>query len=131
MNWTHFAMALAVSEAAISLSDWIFFGVIFHAKYMTTPEVWRGGSEAKKIAWSLAVALIGTAGFLFLCVRAGAGGYAGALWLALLVWGAASLPYSVTNVLFVKYDPSLALSHSLGWLARLVIAALAYGWLLG
>jgi hypothetical protein len=76
------------------------------------------------------LALIGTAGFLFLCVRAGADGYAGALWLALLVWGAASLPYSVTNVLFVKYDPSQAFSHSLGWLARLVIAALAYGWLL-
>jgi hypothetical protein len=39
MNWAHFAMALVVSEVAISLSDWVFFGVIFHGKYMTTPEV--------------------------------------------------------------------------------------------
>jgi hypothetical protein len=42
----------------------------------------------------------------------------------------APLPLIVTNALWIKMNPLLALSHSLGWLARFVVTALVAGWLL-
>jgi hypothetical protein len=119
-------LALIAASIAISFSDWLFFGVLFHARYMETPNVWREGPESKKIASSMAFAVIGTAGFLFLAKYLGVHGFAPALVLAVLVWIATGLPQTATNTLYVKYAPLLGVSHALGWLARLVIAAGAY-----
>lgn len=132
MNWARFGLALVAAGFAISLSDWFFFGVLFHGKYLETPEVWRTTSENRKIAWSLLLAVVGTVAFFALCNQFGVSGFSMAFRAAALVWVIAPLPLTITNTLFIKHNPLLAVSHSLGWFAaRLLIAAGAYAWLLG
>lgn len=126
-----FAIALIVGTIAISFSDWLFFGLILHDRYMTTPDVWRPAPEGKKIAGSMAMAFVGTAAFLALAQVTGVHAAGPAFLLATLVWLAASLPQTITNTIYVKYASVLALPHSLGWLARLIIAAAAYVWIVG
>jgi len=121
-----YALAIVAATIVISFSDWLFFGLVFHDRYLRTPEVWRPTSESRKIAGSMVMALIGTAAFVFLAHVMGVHDFSGALLLAGLVWAAASLPQTVTNTLYVKYSTELVFSHALGWLARLVIAAVAY-----
>jgi hypothetical protein len=121
-----FAIALIGATVAISFSDWLFFGVLFHDKYMQTPAVWRESPESRKIAGSMAFAVVGTAAFLFLAQSHGVRGFGAAFGLAVLVWLAASLPQTLTTTLYVKYSPAFGVSHALGWLARLLIAAGAY-----
>jgi hypothetical protein len=121
-----FFLALVAATVGISLSDWLFFGVIFHGDYMKTPELWRPVPESQKIAVSMVFAVLGTAAFLVLAQRTGVQGFGPAVTLSALVWLAAALPQTLTNTLYLKYSARLGLSHSLGWLARLVIAAAAY-----
>jgi hypothetical protein len=121
-----FFLALVAATVGISLSDWLFFGVIFHGDYMRTPEMWRAVPESRKIAGSMLLAVLGTAAFLVLAQSTGVRGFGPTMTLAVLVWLAAALPQTVTNTLYLKYSARLAVSHSLGWLARLVIAAAAY-----
>jgi hypothetical protein len=101
-------IALIAASIAISITDWLFFGVLFHDRYMQTPNIWREGPESRKIAGSMA-----------------------AFALAVLVWIAASLPQTATNTLYVRYSPILGVSHAIGWLARLVITASAYAIIVG
>jgi hypothetical protein len=124
-------IAIIVATIAISFSDWLFFGVIFHDRYMRTPEVWRSTSESRKIAWSMVMALIGTAAFVFLAHTIGVHDLSRALLIAALVWAAASLPQTVTNTIYVKYSSELAVPHAAGWLARLIIAAVVYVLIVG
>lgn len=130
MSWSRFVLALLVSGVAILFSDWLFFGVLFHGKYKETPEVWRKIPEKKQIAWSMLIAVCAAALFFHGCRHFDVRGYHEALATALFVWLVGALPITITNTLYVKYNPVLAVSHSLGWLARLLISAVAYGWLL-
>jgi hypothetical protein len=131
MNWAHFGVALVAASVAISLSDWLFFGLLFHEKYLETPELWRASSSGKKIAWSMVIAVLGCAAFLLLCAWIGIHGYAAALGLAALVWASIALPIVLTSAIYLKYSPLFAFSHSAGYLARLAIAAVAYVLLMG
>jgi len=124
-------IAVIVATIAISFSDWLFFGVIFHDRYMRTPDVWRPMPESRKIAGSMVMALIGTAAFVLLARTIGVVDFRGALVVAALVWAAASLPQTVTNTIYVKYSSELAYTHAIGWLARLLIAAVAYVLIVG
>jgi len=121
-----FAIALVGATIAISFTDWLFFGVLLHDRYIQTPAVWRESPETRKIAGSMAFAVVGTAAFLYLAQSFGVRGFGPALGLAVLVWLAASLPQTLTTTLYVKYSPAFGVSHALGWLARLLIAATAY-----
>ena len=49
--------------------------------------------------------------------------FGGALKLALLVWLALAVPIIATNGLFMKLHPLVVVTHCLGWLARLAVAA--------
>jgi len=40
------------------------------------------------------------------------------------------VPLLITNALFIKIQPLTVLSHALGWLAKLAIAAIIAAWLL-
>jgi hypothetical protein len=77
------------------------------------------------------LAVFGTAAFLVLAQSMGVHGFGPAMILAVLVWLAAALPQTVTNTLYLNYSARLGASHSLGWLARLVIAAAAYVLIVG
>jgi len=123
---TRFVLAVIAATAVISLTDWFFFGVLFHDRYQRTPEVWRSGSESRKIAVSMVLAAVGVAGFLGLALLIRVTGFGESLLLALLVWLAASLPQTATATLYVRFDAALGVSHALGYLARIVVAAGAY-----
>jgi hypothetical protein len=126
MDWTRFGLALVAAGVVTSLSDWLFFGVIFHDKYRETPNVWRTTREGTKIMWSTILAVLGAAAFLLLCDRLQVHSLRGACGAVIAVWIAAALPITVTNALYVRHAPVLAVSHALGWLARLAIAGTAY-----
>jgi hypothetical protein len=130
MNWTRFGLALVAAGVVTSLSDWLFFGVIFHDKYRETPNVWRTTREGTKIMWSTILAVLGAASFLLMCDRFQVHSLRGAFGAALGVWVAAALPVTVTNALYVRHAPVLAVSHAFGWLARLAIAGTAYALLM-
>ncbi|HLW98287.1 MAG TPA: hypothetical protein VKR82_06555 [Candidatus Acidoferrales bacterium] len=134
MDWKHFLYAVLAAGVASSFSDWFFFGVLFHGKYVAHPEVWRQGAGVSETPAVIASTLIGfltSAAFMAAYAVFGMHGYPSAFKLAILVWLMAPLPITVTNALFIKLHPLVVVSHSLGWLARLALAAVAAGWLLG
>jgi len=121
-----FLLAVIAATVVISMSDWLFFGMLFHGRYAKTPELWRQIPEGKKIALSMLFAAIGSAAFIAYAHHLQITTLAAISALTVHTWLAASLPQTVTNTLYLKYDPVLVVSHSAGWLARLVIAAAAY-----
>ena len=133
MNWMRFVLAVAISGVAASFTDWLFMGILFHKKYLETPEIWRlktGESETSKIVASSIIGLVSCAAFTYLCVWTGALTVPRAeLRMAALVWLAAPVPVILSNVIWTKMHPLIGMSHSLGWLARLVITGLVAVWL--
>ena len=131
MTWLHYCVASIAAGLAVSLTDWVFTGVLFHGKYFAYPEIWRKRtSEVPAIVCSTLLGFVTCSAFIGACVAVGLHGYPGALGLAGLCWLAAPMPLLVTNALYIKIHPLVVCSHALGWLVRLVLAALAAGWLL-
>jgi hypothetical protein len=134
MHWTHFLLAVLVAGIAASFADWLFAGALFHKKYLAYPEVWRPalmqGRDAGPIAWSMALGFVSVAAFMAACVKFEIYGYGATLAFALLVWLMVPLPLIITNALFMKIHPLIVVSHSLGWVAKLVIAGVVAGWLI-
>jgi hypothetical protein len=128
MHWTSFLLTVVAAGVAASFTDWLFMGVLFHDKYNAHPEIWRkppGSPDSALILFSTALGLVATVAFAALCWRLGLHGYARTLKFALGVWAAGPLPVIVTNALWIKFHPSIAVSHALGWLARLSATAIA------
>jgi hypothetical protein len=131
VNWLHYAGAAIAAGIVVSLTDWVFTGVLFHDKYFAHPEIWRKrNSEVPAIAFSALLGFVTCGAFIGACGAAGLHGYQPALGLAGLCWLAMPMPLLVTNALYIKIHPLVVCSHALGWLVRLVVAALAAGWLL-
>jgi hypothetical protein len=128
MNWARFAMTVAAAGVAASFTDWLFMGVLFHGKYLETPEMWRrpqgGKGETQAIVLTSLVSTISCAVIIYVCERIHMHTYAQSLKLAVAMWVAA-LPILATFSIWTKYHPTLAVSHSLGWLARFVLSAVA------
>jgi hypothetical protein len=127
-----FALATLLSGLAASMTDWVFFGVLFHDKMLLYPEVWRtpGSGEGKKVAVSILLGFVTCGGFVFTCSAFQVHGYSSALEFAALIWVLAPLVIVVTNALFIKLHPLTVVAHSLGWLVKLLLAAAAVGWFL-
>jgi hypothetical protein len=125
------ALAVFLSGLAVSMTDWVFFGVLFHDKYFAYPEVWRGapGGEGKAVAWSILLGLVTCGAFVLTCSAFQVHGYAAATGLAVAIWAMVPLPLLITNALFIKLHPLTVAAHALGWLARLLVVAGAVGWL--
>jgi hypothetical protein len=134
MNWTRFLLAVVVSGLGASVTDWLFMGVLFHNKYLETPEIWRakpGQPETANIVASTVIGFVSCASFIYLCYWTGAlSVHNASLRMAVLAWLAAPLPLILTNALWIKMHPLIGLSHSLGWLARFVVTALVASWLM-
>jgi uncharacterized protein DUF1761 len=134
MNWTRFLLAVVISGFAATFTDWLFMGVLFHKKYLATPEIWRlkpGESETRGITLSSLLGVLSCAALLYFCVWAGTiSSHRATLLTTLLVWLAAPVPIIFSNVVWIKMDPLLGASHSLGWLARFVVTGIIGNWLL-
>jgi hypothetical protein len=134
MNWPRFLLAVLVSGLATSMTDWLFMGVLFHKKYLETPELWRnkpGQSETGGIIASSLVGAVSCAAFIYLCVWTGTLGLREVLRIAGIAWLAGPVPIIFSNIVWIKMHPILGVSHSLGWLARFVVTGLVASWMLG
>ena len=128
MDWTRLALTVLIAGFAIAFADWLFMGVLFHDKYNAYPEVWRkpaGSSQTGLIIYSTLLGFVTAAVFVALCYRLDLHTYRATLKLALATWLIAPLPLLITNGLWMKLHPAITTSHSLGWLARLSLAAIA------
>jgi len=134
MSWKHFLAAVIVAGVVTSLTDWVFGGILFHDKYSAHPQIWRQGpnrGEAPAVAWSIVLGFLTSAAFMSVCIVFALHGYRASLELAGLCWLMVPVPLLVTNALFIKLHPLIVVSHSLGWLAKLSVAAVVAGFLLG
>jgi hypothetical protein len=134
VTWTHFFLAVLVAGIVSSFTDWFFAGILFHGKYSAHPEIWRQGpgkSETSAVGWSIVLGFLTSGAFMATCVVLPVYGYTGTLKLAGLCWLIAPVPLLIVNALFIKLHPLVVVSHSIGWLAKLIVAAIAAGWFLG
>jgi hypothetical protein len=128
MNIGRYAVGVVAAVFLSSLTDWLFMGVLFHDKYLTYPEVWRpsgASGEARKNIIASIVNTLTVGGLMALCYRFGALSYGSAILLAFGVWIVSPLPLLVVNALYIKFHPLTVVAHALGWLAKLIVAALA------
>ena len=126
MNWMHYALTVLAAGLVATLTDWFFMGFLFHDKYLAYPEVWRPkDAELRRILWSSVLGFMSAAVFVLLAARLGLSGGRHLLKLALAIWFVAPLPLLITNAFWIKLHPLVVVSQALGWLARLVVAALA------
>ena len=134
MSWMHFGFAVLASGLASSLTDWFFMGDLLYKKFDKHPEIWRypGDKGADKaIAWSSALPFLTCAVFALACVQLHLYSYSATLKLAFEVWLMAPLPLFITMSLWMKLQPAIAIAYSLGWLVKLVLAAVAVALFLG
>jgi len=128
-------LAILVANLLVSLTDWYFFGVLFHEKYKAFPEVWRrpggGPGESKAIALSALVGALTPTTFVVVCALLHIAGAPQVFLLAVLVWLMSAVPMAVWNYLFLKVHPLILLTGILGWLVRLSVSAVVVVWILG
>jgi hypothetical protein len=129
----HIVLAILLSGAAATMTDWFFGGVLFHDKYLAHPEIWRrvgdAAGESKAIGWSIVLAFLTCAAFVLTYSFFQVHGYGAAIRLAVAIWLIAPLPLLITNSLFIKMHPLTVLAHSLGWMVKLLLAGIAGAWL--
>jgi hypothetical protein len=128
-----FVLAVGASGVATAFTDWLFMGKLFHGKYLETPEIWRvkpGQSDPRSIVASSLLGVVSCAAFIWLARWTDAMTLRSELHMAELVWVAGPLPVIFSNIVWIKMNPLLGFSHSLGWLARFAISGLIGGWLL-
>jgi hypothetical protein len=135
MDWKVIA-AIAAAGTISMFTDWLFMGVLFHERYNRYPEVWWPGlrtkaADTRGIVIASALGYVTSAGVILLCMFVGATSMRAALTVAVLAWGAGPLVMQVTNGFWIKFDPLLTLSHSLGYLVRFLIAGAAASLALG
>jgi hypothetical protein len=110
-----------------SFTDWLFMNVLIHRFYDDVPEVWRRDEGPRKIILSEVIGTLASAGVVWVCLLAP--GH----WLSvsMAVWVAGALPVGITNYVWMRIHPAVALGHAVGWLARVLIAGGLAGWVFG
>jgi hypothetical protein len=133
MVWGKFILVVVIASLVTSFTDWLFMGVLFHDKYLATPEIWRSAGatgEPRLIVYSQLIGVISCAAFTFLCMRGGLLTIPKSLGAAGLVWLAGPVVVLAQMVIWTKLHPLIGVSQSLGWLARFAITGLLAVWLL-
>jgi hypothetical protein len=90
--------------------------------FLTLP-AWSGRNEA--IARSAPLPFVTCVVFTILCARLNLHSYSATVKLALAIWLVGPLPLLIVNGLFIKLHSAITASYSLGWLVKLVVAAVA------
>jgi len=128
MIWMLVAAALVAGTLA-TFTDWLFMGVMFHARYLRYPDVWwpAENGNRRKIIISSMLGYVASAAIVALAAIANMHGVGNALCLAIVAWIAGPLVVIVTNGFWIRIDPRITLAHCLGWLARFAIAGLTAG----
>jgi hypothetical protein len=129
MNWARFVAITIGAGVASSLTDWFFAGDWIHRR-STYPEIWRQGEESRAIALTSPPPFVTCGVFTFVAARLGLHSVSSALKLAVAVWVIGPLPLILANAAFMKLHRFFVVSYAIGWLAKLVIVAVAVGWFL-
>ena|SRR6185295_11617623 len=131
MNLVKFLEAAIAASFLASMTDWYFFGVLFHDRYHLHAGVWKKYKNKQDEMRSI---LIGTLFGSFTCIIFVAGcmilkitALPLALSTAAFLWLMIPLPLLLTQSVFMKYDRGLMAAHSGGWLAKLLVAAVCVG----
>lgn len=134
MSFWGIVAATVISGTLGGLTDWLFMGVLFHENYNTHPEIWRegvrDGKEQGAIIWSSALGYLMSLCIILLCALTGERGIGPCLAIAVLAYLAGPLPMQLINAMFIKFDPKITASHSLGYFARFFLAGLTAGFFL-
>jgi hypothetical protein len=128
MNRIRVALTVFAGGVVASLTDWLFMGDWLYKRYDQYPEIWRyphGQGEMKAIAWSAPLPFVTCAVFVLLCARLNLHSYSATVKLALAIWLLGPLPLLIANALFITLHPALTTAYSVGWLVKLVVAAVA------
>jgi hypothetical protein len=127
MNWIRLALTVLAAGLVTSLTDWLFMGSNWlYKRYNQYPEVWRyphGQGEMRAIVWSAPLPFVTCAAFALLCARLNLHSYSATVELALAIWLVGPLPLLIVHGLFIKLHAAIAVAYSLGWLVKLVVAA--------
>ncbi len=127
--------AILVAGTLGGLTDWLFMGVLWHDAYNRYPEIWRPGiregADRMAIVKSSLLGYVMTAGVVGLCTVAHAQSISEGVEIAALAWVAGPLTVIVINGWFIKLDGKIVAAHSLGYLARMILAGIAGGVALG
>lgn len=126
MNWTRLALVVISSGVVSSLTDWFFAGDWLHRRY-TYPEIWRKGNEQRAVALSSPLPFLTCGAFAYAASWLGLHILESAVKLSLAVWLIGPLPLILTNAAFIKLHRVFVVSYSIGWLVKLMIAAVAVG----
>lgn len=122
-------LAIVVAGFASTFTDWLFMGILFHDRYMKYPEVWRDGirqgNDRTAVIYSCALDFVVAAAIVGLCVFTDVHGLAPAVLVAVLAWIAGPLVLMITNGFFMKLDWAIVGAHSVGYLVRFLLAAIA------
>jgi hypothetical protein len=123
MDW-RLGAAIVAGLIVASLMDWLFAGVLFHERYQAHPEVWRvNGANPRALIAAQALTIPTVAGLVALMRFTGHTTLLPALEIAALVWLIAAAPAILANGIYIKIDPIVVASHTVGWLAKLAAVA--------
>jgi hypothetical protein len=133
MSSIRFALTVLGGGMVGSLTDWLFMGDLLYKRFNPHPEIWRFSSgqkghrltEMRAIAWSTPLPFLTCAVFALLCAHLELHAIGATAALALAIWLIAPLPLLIVHSLFMKIHPAIVVSYSLGWLAKLLVSALA------
>jgi hypothetical protein len=128
MSWTRVIFAGLAAGIVTSMgTDWLFAGDWLYKRYDRHPEIWRvsGQNETKAIVWASFLPFVTCVVFAFTCAWLHLFSFGVCSLLALAIWIIATVPLMVVNSLFMKISLPIAISHALGWLVKLLIAAAA------
>lgn len=128
MPWLRFAVVVFGAGFVTSMTDWLFAGDWIHRRW-TYPEVWRQG-EGRAIALTAPLPFVTCAVFAYLAMRLQLHSALSLTKFALAIWLLGPLPLILTNAAFIKLHRMFVTFYALGWLVKLIVAALAVGWFL-
>lgn len=124
MTWVRLALITIASGVVTSLTDWFFAGDWLHRRYTYT-EIWRQGVETRSIALTAPLPFFTSGVFAYVILPLGIHSAASAAKLAVAVWLIGPLPLILTDAAFIKLHRVFVTSYAIGWLAKLLIIALA------
>jgi hypothetical protein len=131
MLYLHIVGVIVLASILASSTDWLFFDVLVHRYYQAAPEVWRAGSQGRRIVLSQLIGTLACAAMVMLYLSVPHWRVPGRpAALALIVWCAGPLPVVLQQWQWMRIHPAVAAGHAAGWLARLAITALLAAWLL-
>lgn len=120
-------MAALAAGIAASMTDWAFMGDWLYKRFDRHPEIWRvsAQNEASAIMWATPLPFLTCAAFAFTCAWLHLHSFRSEFLLAIAVWLIAALPLLIVNALFIKIGSAITASYALGWLVKLILAAIA------